>query len=511
MTAAEAPRITRSTSSRGLRLLNILALIWMFLVLFPFGLSKAIMDLDMFHEMALAREMFAIGHVPLVDSYAYTPTLSPVIHHEWGMGVLLYVVTMAAGMPGLYALLLILVVATVLISMATALKRGAARPLVVICGLLLGPLGLAGYGAVRAQFITLLFMAIQLYLLEVDRQGKRWWMWVWFGMFVLWVNMHGGFLVGLGILGIHWAETVLRTRRAQLRLLVVIAVSIALTGISPYGYGHLASVIRGAALARPFVNEWRPLWTDPIRMSALVISLLPLVYCLRRLGWKGMVGLPLFLVCAYLGLRHLRHLGLFAVVWSCYMPGWLTATRAGTRLQEFWIRRAALLRVVVAVLSILSLVPIIAGRQFCIEMPVRPAEISAVSAYYPVGPVRYLQAHKFSGNVMTPFHMGAYVSWKLWPRVKVSIDSRYEVAYDPAFAAKIVACYAGDPEWREVFAKYPPDLVMVPNAAKLAGELGKDADWKRIYVDDVYSLYAHPGAALPIEDHRGEPLLPLFP
>jgi hypothetical protein len=50
---------------------------------------------DVFHEMALAREWLACGAFPREDCFAYTPTVSPAVHHEWGTGLLLYLAVAA--------------------------------------------------------------------------------------------------------------------------------------------------------------------------------------------------------------------------------------------------------------------------------------------------------------------------------------------------------------------------------------------------------------------------------
>ena len=44
------------------------------------------LDPDMLHGMALIRESLRIGHLPLADGFAYTPTVYPVVHHEWAAG-----------------------------------------------------------------------------------------------------------------------------------------------------------------------------------------------------------------------------------------------------------------------------------------------------------------------------------------------------------------------------------------------------------------------------------------
>ena len=45
-------------------------------------------DPDMYHGLALARESLAAGHLLIDDIFAYTPTVSPVVHHEWALGTI---------------------------------------------------------------------------------------------------------------------------------------------------------------------------------------------------------------------------------------------------------------------------------------------------------------------------------------------------------------------------------------------------------------------------------------
>ena len=61
-------------------------------------------DPDIWHSMSLARETLALGRVPLDDTFAYTPTVSPVVHHEWLWGMLLYGLGLHGGIAALQAL-----------------------------------------------------------------------------------------------------------------------------------------------------------------------------------------------------------------------------------------------------------------------------------------------------------------------------------------------------------------------------------------------------------------------
>ncbi len=54
-------------------------------------------NLDVWHEMALARESLKLGYVPTADLYSYSPTVTPVVDHEWLAGVVALAAFSAAG------------------------------------------------------------------------------------------------------------------------------------------------------------------------------------------------------------------------------------------------------------------------------------------------------------------------------------------------------------------------------------------------------------------------------
>src|SRR6266446_10332606 len=65
---------------------------------FLFAGISTFIDFDCWHQMALARETLALGYVPLADHFAYTPTVYPVVHHEWGTGVVMYALATHGGL-----------------------------------------------------------------------------------------------------------------------------------------------------------------------------------------------------------------------------------------------------------------------------------------------------------------------------------------------------------------------------------------------------------------------------
>jgi hypothetical protein len=107
---------------------------------------------------------------------------------------------------------------------------------------------------------------------------------------------------------------------------------------------------------------------------------------------------------------------------------------------------------------------------------------------------------------MTPFELGAFVSWKLYPRVKVSLDGRFEAAYPMRVFDDHGVFYEAEPGWQQVREKYPTDAVLVPAGVPIAPVLRAEGLWPLVYQDDAYLVFMRPerAAALARVDRRGQ-------
>ena len=465
-------------------------------------------DPDVFHLMALARATCALGRVPTEDLFAYTPTVHPTIQHEWGMGMILYGIVHSAGAPGLLALRYALTLALGVACAACARRRGASAPVL----LFLAPIGVllasASLSTVRAQMLTLLFTALLLLLLEQDRAGKRSWIALWLPLFIVWTNVHGGFVVGLLFLLAHAVEQALR-RRPIRPLVLALAGSALLLGATPYGFAHVPFLVRGILLRRPNVDEWAPIVrASPLDLALFAGSLALALWTAWSAGLRRARGLPLLLLSAAATVMHQRHLGIYAVVWTCQAPGFVEASPLGAAVRRLWSRNALATSAFACVLGIGAALSFARNRPFTLLVPSSPEDGAGWT--YPVGAVAYLDAIGFRGNAMTPFHAGAYVSWKLHPKVKVSFDGRYEVAYPEGADQENVDFFLARPDWRAILAEYPTDVVLAAEKEPVARRMSEAAGWRLAYRDDVWSVWSRPGLDLPALD-RGRIPAAAFP
>lgn len=471
-----------------------------------------IVDPDLFHEMALARETLQRGALPHDDPFAFTPTRSPMVHHEWGTGMLLYWLTGSFGAGGLVAVKYLLGFAVALLTVRTARSRHASWESIA----LLAPLALVmadlGFTNVRAQFFTLLFTAALLAMLEADRRGARWWIAPWLVLHVVWLNMHGGFVVGVILLVCHWLEQVIVLRRPQWHLVGCSAAMGGLVLVNPYGLDYVTYLSEALLMPRPAIGEWRSVLAAPNLAIVFGLSVLIALYAWisgpRRRG-AGWLALCLFAFAAGL---HIRHLSLFALVWMAFVPSWFDTTPIGEDLRLLWLRFHRTVAAVAVVVILGALTLLVRAEPWRLRVPIDRAAIAAGSPItYPAGAVRYLRDRKFAGNVMTPFVEGSYVTWELYPAVKVGLDGRYEVAYREGVTEEILALYEGAGTWRQTLGKYGADLVLCRSSQALLPLLEKAGDWSRVYRDDLYQVFARPGLEMTRVDRRGERIEAAFP
>jgi len=288
--------------------------------------------------------------------------------------------------------------------------------------------------------------------------------------------------------------------------------------LNPFGYAYYRYLWQATTLDRPYVAEWASVWqvASVHQQIVFVASILLLTYAVSVRRLRGCDGLAIILVTAYVSVSHARLLPFFAIAWFCYLPRYLKGTAIAVAVKNVWDRWDRLLRGALAIACCLLLLRVATMEPLRLLVPNQPLRQLGDPIAYPVGVAIYLQDVGFRGNVMVHFNHGSFVMWTLYPRVRVSMDGRYEVAYPPSLAERIHALYTTGENWESILREYPTDAVLVPEWSVLNQillEHGQDAStthangaWRRVYVDDEFSLYVRHDLprTLPILDRRGE-------
>ena len=163
-------------------------------------------DPDLWHQMSLARESLRLGYVPTRDSFSYTSDIRPIVHHEWGAGVLWLGASTALGRHGFLLFKYALVAAVAALAARSSRRRGADGVTLAACAL---PAVLAahyGFTTVRAQLLSMAALALLMNVLVESRGDGRRWLVGWLVAHVVWLNVHAGFVVGPARTHLHHKE-----------------------------------------------------------------------------------------------------------------------------------------------------------------------------------------------------------------------------------------------------------------------------------------------------------------
>jgi len=464
-------------------------------------------DLDIWHSMSVARDALRLGHIPLEDRFAFTPTVFPVVHHEWAWGFVLYFLGTHGGLVALEAARVVLYTVLAVLTVRVAVMRGADASSFIVSpsALVMSWIGLT---ALRAQVVTLVFLALLLGFIESDRRGRRSWIVPALLCHVVWLNVHAGFVVGMGVLALHAVEQAVR-RRPYRHLIGVLVAMAALVLVNPYGTAYATYLLPALTMSRSLIIEWRPIWMGAgMAITAYLVSVAIAGAALVAVGPRNVPGWPLLLVTAYLAMRHQRHISIFAIVWLTQVPAMVARTTLGRTLTRAWARPANALSITTSVWSVF--VALFFAAQLH-PWELHPPGQQGAAIRYPVGTVDYLRDHAVEGRLINPFEAGAFISWKLDGRVKVSMDGRYEAAYRPGVLEEQMDFYDAKPGWEDLLARYAPDLVLLRPKSPVLPLFTTQDRWKLVYQDDQYVLFARPGLDLPPEDRRGIVPMGTFP
>jgi len=477
-------------------------------------LSENFFDPDGYHQMALFREWLRTGVLPIRDSFAFTHTVVPAVQHEWGAGAVLYLLATTFGAPGIMFARWLLSAAVAFIATATALRRASAV-VVAFCAPIAILLGQVAFTTIRAGLYTMLGVAILLAAIDRDRddpRARRFCL-IYLPVVAVWINLHAGWVVGVGAVALHALEQALR-RRPVRHLLIALASTPFLMASTPYGRNYFTGWWRSITFPRDQIGEWAPLFrsTYVIGLAAFGFALLFVLYALARRGPRAVPGLPFVLAAALAAWRHERHVALFALAWFCAVPGYLAATPLGALIDDWSARpRGRRLLIVASVAAAVGFLAVAFPRHpFRLRIPAQGSDLATEAVVYPAGAVDYLRDATFRGRVVTSFLNGGFVIWKLHPAVRVSFDGRYEVAYAPEVLVQDRTIHKAGDGWREILARYDPDAILVRRDEPLAAALPDRLDLGRVYRDDAYEVWARPALDLPITTRTG-PIPTTFP
>lgn len=494
----EASPVT--SAGRGLTIQRVFAVL-LVVQLVNIGM-RGTTDPDMWWHLRTGEFICQHG-IPRHDIFSFTVSDHEWITHEWLSEVIMWTVYSIGGFPALSIAFAVLSA----LSLWLVYRCSEGRPYMAGLIALLAALAAAPCFGVRPQMFSLVMVAAFVYVIEGlrDRRLSPRSLFLLPALTVLWVNLHGGYLLGVVVLLTYAAGDSLQrlsTRPdarllswAEVRLLAIVAIAcLAVAVVNPngwaiwtYPFGTL-----GSAAMQQNIAEWRSpdfhayaYWPFAILMS---IGIIGWATTTQRPQWADLF---LFLGTAAAGLRSSRHIALFAVVAMPIVARSMAAIARGTRAEWLLVgdsrRTSPSPRAIRLNRAILAVGVLMMGIWDAQRLASNEATIAKV---FPVAAVSFLEREGLaSQHGWNPYVWGGYLIWR---RIPVFVDGRADV-YGDQFLSRYFKTLRIADDWREPLDAFGVAYVLVERASPLGALLTSSGEWREVYDDEVARIFRRVG------------------
>ena len=475
--------------------------------------------------------------IPRLDPFSSTMHGKTWYAWEWLYDAGVGAIHRAAGLNGVVFFSALLIALTFVLVLRMMLARGVNLPVAVIL-LLLGVSASTIHFFARPHVLSWLFTLIWFGLLERFEGGGKTRCLLWLPVLtLLWVNLHGGFVVGFILLAIYFVSALVtrlvpRSEQdrgpafVQMQALGVAGIlAFAATFANPYGYKlhiHIYQYLTDRFLMDHIDEFLSPNFHGLAQKCFAGLVLLAMVAVAAARKRVGLSHLLVMLFAIYAGLYAARNIPvssmLLVLIVGQQTSGWLQEMagsrevaerirRLTARLDSFGTRMSRLdssLRGHLWPFLVVILALWICGNGGRLGST-RVLDARFDDARFPTQATDRLERNGNREAVFCPDKWGGYLIYRLYPQTLVAVDDRHDL-YGAEFLKRYLKIVRGEPGWRDSLEDMNAGWVLVPVNSPVSSLLEETDRWTAAYRDDTSVLYRH-GEGADRTDGRGRPLL----
>jgi hypothetical protein len=448
---------------------------------------------DFWHHLARGRAIAASGAMVDHDLFSYTvPPEQSFQDANWLAQLSYHHLYAAGGLP--LAQLANSLLLTAMMAGVVWLCWRASRSLLLAGGMAaFAFVGLWQLLLIRPQTYSMLLFVALYGVLELSLT-RRAWLLLAPPILALWANLHGGFPIGLILVGCYlmaaaW-DAVWTRRRSWWRDGRLWVMALALTGcvlatlLNPYGWRVYQYVMHtsGVAAAR-HIDEWVPPGLNLLVSKVWVVSVLGLIVLFALPGRRPTTREVCLVICFLpLACGSVRMVAWWLLVATPIAAAQLAAVVPARFLAEDdgrATRGTVLSFAVFVVACVLSLPwlerynPVLAA----LDRTGRPESQLEAAA-------ERLRERRPNGRIFSRFEWGEYLGWSLAPDYKVFMDGRIEIYSDRVWG-EYSAVTRGRADWQDILDGYGVDCLLLDTAggyhAELLPQVERSPEWERAF------------------------------
>jgi hypothetical protein len=303
---------------------------------------------------------------------------------------------------------------------------------------------------------------------------------------LLWANLHGGFVIGLFIVGVFFAAALLKRDWASFRIYGLVAgACLAASLINPLGW-HIYQGVNGTVgnFVQAYITEWWPYYRNITLPGSIPGILYMLIFVGLELRYRGFCPLEARLLSwlfLFLGLYQFRYMSFFFIFST--VPFALHLDRLLPKRPIFEVERALLF----------------AGMIAACALPLVFLQTDSALGFLPMlsgQDVRYLETHFPHARLLNHWNLGGLLIFHDRGAIPLFVDGRANTAYPDTLLRdyfKLGQQAVNETAWDTVLAKYHIDTVLWMNTHEelrrfLVGKRG----WKEAYTGSYVSIYVRP-------------------
>jgi hypothetical protein len=347
---------------------------------------------------------------------------------------------------------------------------------------------------VRPHTPTYLLYTVALLLLEDYRRRPGRQFWALPPLFLLWANVHLGFIVALGAVGLYGLSAWLAPAtfrgpgsRRDRTLLLIFPLCLAAVCLNPYGLRLLIKIFSHSG-ENLVLQGLTPEMQSPDFHQAVYIFLFTQMALLFWLGGREFPGWPVLLALVTgtlaLGLYSRRHVPFFSITATVYLAqGFLRPGLAEAPILAAAYRRGWAWAALGALLALLWVVGVEHKSPGFYQFeeswsPRRVADYLSTQAGGPK-PVRI-----FSYNDQ----WASYFIYRLYPKAMVFIDTRFDL-YGDAFVKQWSVLRDEALQNPAVLNPWQVDFLILDKKLLPRGQRPQDPNWPLVYEDEQALVY----------------------